>query len=109
MELNKNEFKALVMLYAAHIDGHVQAEEMEMMIEKNDESTFKKMFKAYKSMSDIEVLDCIQENKHRFIATPSDTEHLMDDMRAIVAADERCSPMEKRMLKTIEKILAPGK
>ena len=109
MELNKDEFKALVMLYAAHIDGHLQAEELDVMIEKTDAETYKKMSKAYKSMSDVEILDCIRENKNRFIATPSDREQLMDDMRSIVVANESCTPMEKHLLKTIEKILAPGK
>ena len=32
MELNKEEFKTLVMLYAANIDGHIQPEEVEVML-----------------------------------------------------------------------------
>lgn len=52
------------MLYAANIDGNIHPEEVEVMLEKANESTFKKVNKQFKKMGDVEVLDCIRENKN---------------------------------------------
>lgn len=105
MELNKEEFKTLVMLYAANIDGKFQSEEMEVLLEKTDATTFKKMSKIFKTLSDVEIIDCIHENKSLFAATESDRQQLMNDFHSIILADEKCTPMEKYLLKNVEKIL----
>ena len=34
MTLNKEEFKVMVMLYAANIDGNIQSDEVRVMLEK---------------------------------------------------------------------------
>lgn len=105
MELNKEEFKMLVMLYAANIDGNIHPEEVEVMLEKANEDTFKKVYKMFKKMGDAEVIDCIRANKSRFAATQAETEQLLNDFRSVIEADERCTPMEKYLLKAIERIL----
>ena len=45
MTLNKQEFKILVMLYAANIDGNVQSEEVKVMLKKSGFDTVEKMEK----------------------------------------------------------------
>ena len=105
MELNKEEFKTLVMLYAANIDGHIQPEEVEVMLEKADETTFKKMCKVVKKMGDSEIIDTIRENKNLFAATESERGQLLSDLRSIIEADEKSSPMENYLLKAVEKLL----
>lgn len=105
MELNKEEFKMLVMLYAANIDGNIHPEEVEVMLEKADKDTFKKVCKMFKKMGDAEVIDCIRANKDRFAATASDREQLLNNFRSVIEADERCTSMEKYLLKAIERIL----
>jgi len=101
MQLNKEEFKTLVMLYASNIDGNIHPEEMEVMLERTDEPTFKKISKVYKKMSDSEILACIHSNKGLF----ENPEQLMDSIRAVVKADEKRTPMENYLLKSVEKIL----
>lgn len=108
MQLNKEEFKTLVMLYAANIDGNIHPEEVEVMLEKADESTFKKVSKLFKKMGDAEVIDCIRENKNRFAVTQVETEQLLNDIRSAIEADERCTTMEKYLLKTVGRLLASG-
>lgn len=105
MQLNKEEFKTLVMLYAANIDGNMNPEEVEVMLEKADVSTFKKVSKLFKKMGDNEVLECIRANKDRFAATVEDKEQLLNNFRSVIQADERCTTMEKYLLKAIERIL----
>ena len=91
MQLNKEEFKTLVMLYAANIDGNIHPEEVEVMLEKADVSTFKKVSKLFKKMGDNEVLECIRANKDRFAATVDDKEQLLNSFRSVIQADERCT------------------
>ena len=43
MTLNKEEFKTLVVLYAANIDGNIQSEEVKVMLEKTDFETVEKV------------------------------------------------------------------
>ena len=43
MTLNKEEFKTLVMLYAANIDGNIKSEEVKIMLEKSGFDTVEKM------------------------------------------------------------------
>ena len=49
MTLSKDEFKTLVMLYAANIDGNIQLEEVKMMVET-----------LFEKKSDLEILECIR-------------------------------------------------
>ena len=63
MTLSKEEFKAMVMLYAANIDGNILSEEVKVMLEKIDSETVEKAKKLFGRMSDKEVLDSIRENK----------------------------------------------
>ena len=94
MELNKDEFKTLVMLYAANIDGNIQSEEVKIMLEKCGFETVEKVQKLFAKMNDAEVIDCIRENKAQHAATEADHLDLIHDCCAIIEADEKCTPME---------------
>ena len=106
MQLNKEEFKTLVMLYAANIDGNIHPEEVEVILEKADEATYKKVSKMFKKMGDAEILDCIRENKTLFVSSTDDAEVLLDVFRSVIEADERYSSMENYFLKVVDRILA---
>ena len=105
MTLNKEEFKTLVMLYAANIDGNIQSEEVKVMLEKNGFETVEKMEKNYAKMSDAEVLDCIRENKPLYAATESDCLDILADLCAIIEADEKCTAMEQQMVRNMRRVL----
>ena len=105
MTLNKQEFKVLVMLYAANIDGNIQSEEVKVMLQKSDFDTVEKVEKLFDKMSDMEVLECIHENKAQYAATEADRLELMADLCAIIEADEKCTVMEEQMVRGIRKLL----
>jgi len=106
MKLNKEEFKVMAMLYAANIDGNIQSEEVKIMLEKTDFDTVEKVEKLFDKMSDTEILDCIRENKAQNAAAEADKQELMNDLRAIIEADEKVSLMENQICKALEHILA---
>ena len=105
MTLNKEEFKVMVMLYAANIDGNIQSEEVKVMLEKNDFDTVERVEKLFDKMSDMEVLECILENKAQHAATETDRLDLIHDLCAIIEADEKVSAIEDAMVKTMRRVL----
>lgn len=105
MELNKQEFKVLMMLYAANIDGNIQSEEVRIMLEKSDFETVGKMEKLFEKMSDAEVLECIRENKTKYAVTEADRLELIQDLDSIIEADEKRTMMEEQMVRTIRRML----
>ena len=105
MTLNKEEFKTLVMLYAANIDGNIQSEEVKVMLEKSGFDTVEKMEKLFAKMSDTEVLDCIRENKAQYAASETDRLDLIHNLCAIIEADEKCMVMEEQLVRVMRRVL----
>lgn len=105
MTTNKEEFKSMVMLYSANIDGNIRPEEVEIMLERADSSTFKKTRQLFKKMGDAEVLDYIRDYKKHFVTTDEEKSQLMKDFRSVIESDEHCSQMEKYLYKAIEKLI----
>ena len=105
MTLNKEEFKTLVMLYAANIDGNIKSEEVKVMLQKSGFDTVEKVEKLFDKMSDMEVLECIRENKAQYAATEADRLDLIHDLCAIIEADEKCTVMEEHMVRELRRVL----
>ena len=105
MTLNKEEFKTLLMLYAANIDGNIQSEEVKVMLEKSGFETVEKMENLFDKMSDAEALAVIRENKPLYVATEGDRIDLLADLCAIIEADEKCTVMEEQMVRAMGRVL----
>ena len=105
MTLTKEEFKIMAMLYAANIDGNIQSEEVKVMLQKSNFDTVDKVEKLFDKMSDVEVLDCIRENKAQYAATEADRLDLIHDLCAIIEADEKCTVMEEQRVRAMRRVL----
>ena len=105
MTLNKDELKVMVMLYAANIDGNIQSEEVKVMLKKTDFDMVENVEKLFAKMSDMEVLECIRENKALYAATEADRLDLIHDLCAIIEADEKVSAMEEQMVRGMRRVL----
>ena len=105
MKLNKQEFKVLVMLYAANIDGNIQSEEVKVMLEKTDFDTVDKVEKLFDKMNDAQVLACIMENKADYAATEADREEIIQDIISVIMADEKLAVMEELLVKAMRRVL----
>ena len=105
MELSKEEFKVLVMLYVANSDGHVNPEEVRAMLERTSPKVYAEMKIKFSKMKDVEVLQCIEEYKKHYLTTDADRQELLADLKAIVEADGKLLPVEKYMLSGIERAI----
>lgn len=101
----KEEFKVLVMLYAANIDSNIHQNEVDRILEKTDAATYEKVRKMFKNMGDTEILSCIQENKVQYLADPAEKQQLLDDVHSIIAADGRHSAMENQLIRELKRVL----
>lgn len=93
------------MLYAANVDGDIQSEEVKIMLQKTDFDTVEKVEKLFDKMSDLEVLECIRENKALYASTDTDRMDLIADLCAIIEADEKCTVIEEQIVKAIRRML----
>lgn len=105
MTLSKDEFKVMVMLYAANIDGNIQSEEVKVMLKKTNFETVDKVESMFDKMNDAEVIECIRENKPLYAASESDRLEILADLCAIIEADEKCTVMEETMVRNIRRLL----
>ena len=105
MTLTKEEFKTLVMLYIANVDGIIQPDEVRVMLEKSGFDTVDKMEDLFAKMSDAEVLDCIRENKAFYADSEANRLDLIHDLCEIIEADEKCTMMEQQMVRAIGRLL----
>lgn len=105
MILNKEEFKILVMLYAANIDGQIQSEEVKIMLEKADFGTVNKVEKIFFKMNDAEVINVIKENKPLYANSEAERLEMLADVCAIIEADEKCTSMEQHIVRTMRRLL----
>lgn len=103
--LTKDEFKVLVMLYAANIDSNIHHDEVDEILQRTDAITFEKMKKVFQKMSDAEILSCINDNKARYCANEENKKQLLDDVHTIIAADEHHSAMEAHLIRVLKKAL----
>ena len=105
MILTKEEFKIMAMLYAANIDGNIQSEEVKVMLQKSNFDTVEKVEELFAKLNDVEVLECIRENKAQYAATEADRMDLIANLCAVIEADEKCSVMEEQVVKAIRRLL----
>ena len=101
----KDEFRVLVMLYAASIDSNIHQDEVDEILQKTDDTTYQKMKKAFQNMSDMEILTCIQKNKSQYLADDGERQQLFDDVKSIIAADGYHSAMENHLTRVLKKVL----
>jgi uracil permease len=103
--MTKEEYRVLLMLYVANIDGTVNNNEVAAVLEHSDPKTFEATREMFAKMSDSEVLESIRENKMRFASRPEDRKQLMDEIRAVVTADGQMAGTADYLCNAVEKLL----
>lgn len=105
MKLSKENFKLLILFYAANIDGQLNANEIKAIAKHTDQTTLEDNMELFQQMGDTEILDCIRENKALYASTETERQEILNELKSLIQADNRQSVMEKRLYVTIEKLL----
>jgi uncharacterized tellurite resistance protein B-like protein len=106
MKLTKEEFKALIMLYLANVDGEIHPNEVKVMLKKTDSNTYDRIVKLFSELNENQVLDCIHENKEVYANTEESRMELITDMFAVIDADYEITTKEEEILRALEEVLA---
>lgn len=103
--MNKEQFETLILLYAANIDGQLHADEIQLIAKKFGHETFVQAKKMFDKMGDYEILECLRGNINSMCPSETERQQLLAELKKMICADERLMTMEKRLYKTIEKII----
>lgn len=95
----------MAMLYVANADGKVQSEEMRAMVDLFDAKTVIDVRRRFNAMNDVAVLDCLNANKHHLVGDEEARIQLLADLRGVIEADGKRSPMEEYVLHAVEQLL----
>lgn len=105
MNINRNTFKTLLLLYAANIDGQQHPDEVKVILKSTQEEDYEKQMKEFEKLGDAEILDIIRDNKEKYAATPVDRMELLYDIRSVIEADKKLTSIEEYLYRKIEKLL----
>ena len=103
--LSKEEYRMLLMLYVANIDGKIEDREVDAMLEKSNPQVLSSTRAVFAKMSDNEVLEVIRENRTRFVTSEEDREQLLSEIRAVVAADGQMAGAADYLCSAVEKLI----
>lgn len=85
-EWTYEEFRAFAMLFAANADGHITADEENLIAPTLAPDQYGRVRDAFQQSSDAEALDIILVCKEKYCTTPEDKERVLADMRRIYEA-----------------------
>jgi len=105
MNWTKKEFKAYVLLYAAHCNFIETEEERNYILSKVDKQTFNKIHTEVVVDSDKENLDKIQKYLKVNKYNQEDKDDLLRDIKNVFFADGSVDSLEKKVFLLLKKIL----
>lgn len=100
-----DEFHAFVMLYAANTDGHITAEEEELIIPTLTAEQYTNVKSVFMACDDADALDIIFSLKDKYCKTQADKEKILADMKEIYAVSTSYVQMEHEIFRLFERML----
>lgn len=101
----KEDFVIMAMLYVANVDGKIHPDETRAILERFEPTAVAAVRRKFNNMNDSELLACLEANKSEFAPTENDRVRLVDDLRRIVEADGKCSPIEDYVVNAVGDLL----
>ena len=105
IELTKQEFFGLMMLYAANIDGDEKQEELDVILGSIGDEAYQKSRSVFDSLNDIELINYFRDHKARYFKSDMDEKIFFSEIQTVISADHHIDMMEKMLLVAFKKIL----
>lgn len=99
------DYKAFALLYAAHVDGELHDDEMEMIEEVVGKERASKINKEGKKLSDYECLQVLSDKREKFYPGENGKEMLLSELSDLFAADGNFSQFEKAVLRNLKRAI----
>lgn len=99
------DYKALVLIYAANVDAEVQEEEEEVIVAEVGGERATRMKKAVAKLSDYEMLQVLEEERNRFYPGEEGKKILLAEVKELFKADGVYSQVEQVIARNLERLL----
>ena len=104
-EWTYEEFRAFAMLFAANADGHITADEENLIAPTLPADRYEPVKRLFQQCSDAEALDIILSYKDKYCCTPEDKERILADMRQIYETHNGTEQIERGVHHIFERML----
>lgn len=105
MTFTKEEFFAYLLLYAAQADFVETAKEKAYILNKVSPDVYGKVHRIFDKDSDSERLEVLLENVRRHNYKQANPQELLDEIKAVMAADGAIDATEKMYLIGIRRLI----
>lgn len=99
------EFRAFAMLFAANADGHITADEENLIAQTLLPEQYARVKQCFLECPDSEALDIILSYKEKYCTLPADKERLLADMKMIYEAHNGFEQIERGVHHIFERML----
>ncbi len=99
------EFRAFAMLFAANADGHITADEENLIVPTLPADRYAPLKELFQQSADAEALDIILSYKNKYCSTPADKERILADMRHIYETHNGFEQIERGVHHIFERML----
>jgi hypothetical protein len=100
-----NEFLAFLLVYAAGMDCHLSAEELEFIRERTKIEDIGKINTLVQSVNDIAILDIVEDYRKKYLDTPAKEQQAKTDLENLLHTPGAHSQFEKAGVHLLEKII----
>lgn len=104
IDWTKDELVAYVLLFAANADFKESAEERKLIISKVDKKTFKEIHEEFDDDNDYQSIKKIMISLEQHNYDKEDIDLLLEDLKILFFSDDDFDPMERTMLKSLERL-----
>jgi len=101
----KEEFVAYLLLYAAQANYIETEEEKEIIFQKINKESYKKIHKEIANDNDFQSLEKILANIKKFEYTSKNIDLLLKEIDILYLSDGTCDPIEKTMFIGLKRLL----
>ena len=105
LDLSKQEFFGLMMMYAANIDGEEHQDELDVISNSIGVAAFDRCSEVFKSMNDIELINYFRDHKGKYVKSAMDEKIFLSEIKTVISGDHRVDIMERILLSALKKIL----
>lgn len=105
LNLNKQQFLALLLLYAANVDVGKTEEEKAIIINEMGEQAYDTVLNIYNQHNDTEIINVLIELKEKYYPQKEGKAELLHEVKALFSSDHHFSNYEHGVLTALKHLL----
>jgi len=103
-KISKEDFKGLVLVYAAHADKVVKAVEVDTITRRTSKDIYERMSALFTELGTVNAFKLLVRNKERHFPGPEGTKELLAAMTEVFMCDDEYHPDEEKLFEAMKNI-----